>query len=123
MQSVECIRVTSNGKGVLDMQSAKSIATMQRAEDSMTVRYYDEALGRVADCCLRSQQQASVSQRRICSGNCTCCHTEVEKLQIKLSTSPSHSILTPGRAVPAQTLYCQAPGRAAIGVPMLKSMA
>ena len=32
---------------------------------------------------------ASVSQGRICSENCTCCHTE--KLQIKLSTSPSHN--------------------------------
>ena len=28
--------------------------------------------------CLASQQQASVSQGRICSDNFTCCHTEVE---------------------------------------------
>ena len=28
--------------------------------------------------CLTSQQQASVSQGRICSGNFTCCHTETE---------------------------------------------
>ena len=28
--------------------------------------------------CLASQQQASVSQGRICSDNCTCCHTETE---------------------------------------------
>ena len=28
--------------------------------------------------CLTSQQQASVSQGRICSDNCTCCHTEIE---------------------------------------------
>ena len=28
--------------------------------------------------CLTSQQNASVSQRRICSGNFTCCHTEIE---------------------------------------------
>ena len=28
--------------------------------------------------CLTSQQRASVSQGRICSDNCTCCHTEVE---------------------------------------------
>ena len=28
--------------------------------------------------CLMSQQQASVSQGPICSGNCTCCHTDVE---------------------------------------------
>ena len=29
-------------------------------------------------CCLTSQQQASVSQGRICSDNFTCCHTEIE---------------------------------------------
>ena len=28
--------------------------------------------------CLTSQQQASVSQGRICSDNYTCCHTEIE---------------------------------------------
>ena len=28
--------------------------------------------------CLTSQQQSSVSQGRICSDNCTCCHTEIE---------------------------------------------
>ena len=28
--------------------------------------------------CLKSQQQASVSQGRICSDNFTCCHTEIE---------------------------------------------
>ena len=27
--------------------------------------------------CLTSQQHASVSQGRICSDNCTCCHTEI----------------------------------------------
>ena len=28
--------------------------------------------------CLTSQQQASVSPGRICSDNCTCCHTEID---------------------------------------------
>ena len=28
--------------------------------------------------CLTSQQHASVSQGRICSDDCTCCHTEIE---------------------------------------------
>ena len=28
--------------------------------------------------CLTSQQHASVSQGRICTDNCTCCHTEIE---------------------------------------------
>ena len=44
------------------------------------------------------------------------------KLQIQLSTSPSHSILTPGRPVPVLTLERQAPGRVATGVPILKSL-
>ena len=42
------------------------------------------------------------------------------KLLIQLSTSPSHSILTPGRPVAALTLYRQAPGRVATGVPIFK---
>ena len=29
-------------------------------------------------CCITSHQHASVSQGRICSDSCTCCHTEVE---------------------------------------------
>ena len=44
-----------------------------------------------------------------------------QNLQIKLATSPSHSILTLGRPIPALTLYRQAPGRAATRVPMFKS--
>ena len=52
--------------------------------------------------CLTSQQQASVSQGRICS--ILRAATLTYKIQIKLSTSPSHSILTPGRPVPALTL-------------------
>ena len=45
-----------------------------------------------------------------------------QNLQIKLSSSPSHSILTPDRPVPALTLQRQAPGRVVTGVPMLKSL-
>ena len=44
------------------------------------------------------------------------------KLQIQRSTSTSHSILTPGRLVPALTLQRQAPGRVATGVSMFKSL-
>ena len=39
---------------------------------------------------------------------------------MKLSASPSHGILTPGRPVPALTLKRQASGRVAAGVPILK---
>ena len=57
--------------------------------------------------CLTSQQQASVSQGRICSDNCTCCHTEIEVAEPTFyltqsqytdtgPTSPSADPITPG---------------------------
>ena len=57
--------------------------------------------------CLTSQQQASVSQGRICSDNFTCCHTEIEAAAqtFRLTqsqytdtgpTSPSADPITPG---------------------------
>ena len=57
--------------------------------------------------CLTSQQQASVSQERICSDNCTCCHTEIEVADPTFyltqsqytdtgPTSPSADPITPG---------------------------
>ena len=57
--------------------------------------------------CLTSQQHASVSQGRICSDNCTCCHTEIEVADqtFRLTqsqytdtgpTSPSTDPITPG---------------------------
>ena len=57
--------------------------------------------------CLTSQQQASVSQGRICSDNCTCCHTEIEVADQTFyltqsqytdtgPTSPSAHPMTPG---------------------------
>ena len=57
--------------------------------------------------CLTSQQHASVSQGRICSDNCTCCHTEIEVADQTFHltqsqytatgpTSPSADPITPG---------------------------
>ena len=57
--------------------------------------------------CLTSQQQASVSQGRICSDNFTCCHTEIELADPTFyltqsqytdtgPTSPSADPITPG---------------------------
>ena len=57
--------------------------------------------------CLTSQQHASVSQGRICSDNCTCCHTETEVADQTFHltqsqytdtgpTSPSADPITPG---------------------------
>ena len=72
--------------------------------------------------CLTSQQHAGVPKARICSDNCTCC-TLREKSPVTLSISCSFSILTPGQPVPVLTLYRQASGRVATGVPMFKSLA
>ena len=57
--------------------------------------------------CLSSQQQASVSQGRICTDNFTCCHTEIEAADQTFHltqsqytdtgpTSPSADPITPG---------------------------
>ena len=57
--------------------------------------------------CLTSQQQASVSQGRICTDNFTCCHTEIEAADQTFHltqsqytdtrpTSPSADSITPG---------------------------
>ena len=57
--------------------------------------------------CLTSQQHASVSQGRICSDNCTCCHTEKKVADPTFyltqsqytdtgPTSPSADPITPG---------------------------
>ena len=57
--------------------------------------------------CLTSQQQASVSQGRVCSDNFTCCHTEIEVADRTFyltqsqytdtgPTSPTADPITPG---------------------------
>ena len=67
--------------------------------------------------CLTSQQQASVSQGRICSDNFTCCHTETEVADQTFyltqsqytdtgPTSPSADAITPG-AWQGRPLECQ----------------
>ena len=64
--------------------------------------------------CLTSQQHANVSQGRICSDNCWCCHAEIEVAEPTLyftvsqyadtgPTSPSSDTITPG----AWHLECQ----------------
>ena len=44
------------------------------------------------------------------------------KLQLKVSFSPCHSVLTADQPIPALTLHYQAPGRVAPGVPIFKSL-
>ena len=59
------------------------------------------------DGCLTSQQHASVSQERVCSDNCTCCHIEIEAADQTFyltqsqctdtgPTGPSADPITPG---------------------------
>ena len=74
--------------------------------------------GWVVDC-LTSQQHASYLRDGPAQ---TSLHAATlrQKLQIKLSTLPSHSILTPDQPVRVLTLRHQAPGRVATGVPSFK---
>ena len=59
-------------------QSEPLRASQLRWEDIFTVMHGPSALFFCLVGCLTSQQQASVSQGRICSDNFTCCHTEIE---------------------------------------------
>ena len=70
------------------------------------------------DGCLTSHQQAKhfsgTHQLRLCS-------VPQYKLQIKLATSPNHSILTPGKPDIAPIPECQISGKVATGILILKS--
>ena len=50
---------------------------MKRQTEEMMGRQHQRVVCLLVGC-LTSQQQASVSQGRICSDNFTCCHTEIE---------------------------------------------
>ena len=60
------------------------------------------------------QQDASVSQGRICSGSCTCCHTEIEVAEQTFHLTQSQYTDTG----PTLTQYLKAPGRLATEVPI-----
>ena len=68
---------------------------------------------------LASQQHASVSQGRIYSDNCTCCHTEIEVADPTFYLTQSHYTDTGPTGPSAETLQRQAAGRAGTGVPIL----
>ena len=69
--------------------------------------------------CLTSQQQASVSQGRICSDNFTCCHTEIEVADQTFYLTQSQHTDTGPTSPSADPIT---PGRVATGVPMFKSL-
>ena len=69
--------------------------------------------------CLSSQEQASVSQGRICTDNFTCCHTEIEAADQTFHLTQSQYTDTGPTSPSADPI---APGRVATGVPILKSL-
>ena len=69
---------------------------------------------------LRPNNMPVYLRGRFCSDDCMFRHTEIEVAD--KTSSPSHSVLTPGPPVPALTLEGQAPGRVAIGVQIFKSL-
>ena len=71
--------------------------------------------------CLTSQQQASVSQGRICSDNFTCCHTEIEVADQTFYLTQSQYTDT-GPTSPSADPITPAPGRVATGMPIFKSL-
>ena len=71
--------------------------------------------------CLTSQQQASISQGRICSDNFTCCHTEIEVADQTFYLTQSQYTNT-GQTSPSADPVMPAPGRVATGVPIFKSL-
>ena len=70
--------------------------------------------------CLTSQLHAHVSQERICSDNCTCCHTETEVANQACHLTQSQNTDTEPTSPTADPAT---PGRTTTGVPILKSYA
>ena len=86
-------------------------AVQTELQSHITAVWQEQREKKKGDClfvgCLTSQQQASVSQGRICSDNLTCCHTEKEVADQTFYltqsqytdtglTSPSADPITPG---------------------------
>ena len=69
--------------------------------------------------CLTSQQQASVSQGRVCSDNFMCCHTEIEVADQTFYLTQSQYTDTGPTSPSADSIT---PSRVATGVPILKSL-
>ena len=71
--------------------------------------------------CLTSQQQASLSQGRICSDNYTCCHTETEVAdQTFYLTQSQYTNI--GQTSPSADPIPPEPCRVVPGVPIFKSL-
>ena len=99
--------ITHNAIG--DRVWASSMRELWRLSrmDNMVIRAWQQRFVCWLIGCLTSQQQASVSQGRICSDNFTCCHPEIEVANPTFyltqsqytdtgPTSPSADPITPG---------------------------
>ena len=96
------VRQRHQKRMTVDQRHQKRMTVGQRYQKRMTVGQRLLLVG-----CLKSQQQASVSQGRICSDNFTCCPTEIEVADPTFYltqsqytdtrlTSPSVDPITPG---------------------------
>ena len=72
--------------------------------------------------CLTSLQHASVSQGRICSDDCACCHTEIEVAYNTFYHTQSQYTDVGPSSLSADPIKHQKPGRVATGVPIFKSL-
>ena len=96
---------------MLSFNTVCKITSLMLFSGTITQPHVQESRKSKAVClfvgCLTSQQQASVSQGRICSDNCTRCHTEIEVADQTFyltqsqytdtgPTSPSTDPITPG---------------------------
>ena len=84
--TVGCVSSTQHADHLLHVRSGQQGRQSRSGQEVSVAR--DILLLLVG--CLMSQQHASVSQRRICSDSCTCCHTEIAAISL------GHSTLTSG---------------------------
>ena len=101
---------SKGGKGNTDTKQKNQQRKTEHERQTEAARHGDRLVCLLVGCllgCLTSQQQASVSQGRICSDNFTCCHTEIEVADPTFyltqsqytdtgPTSPSADPITPG---------------------------
>ena len=108
---IQQVSSVMSGNGVAEEASSKAVFVHGKAPDDLCVvtvihQSIVVEVGWLVGC-LTSQQQASVSQGRICSDNFTCCHTEIEVADPTFyltqsqytdtgPTSPSADPITPG---------------------------
>ena len=100
---MECGSSCVKGQGQTEVWSAGQVCR----SGCVKVKDILKSSNFIAFGCLPFQQHACVSQRRICSDSCMCCHTEIEVADQTFylihsqytdtkPTSPSADLITPG---------------------------